>query len=134
MKVLIVDDEKIWRDILEEEMRAGLAGAETKMAESHEEAARLTAEHVFDLAVLDMRFPDQAGVQSSEAGELLYLDLVASNPAMKFIFVSTVTKWFGVLRARRQGHPGIVGFLNKNNYNMPDLVAILESAFPPTNP
>ncbi|MEN8788056.1 MAG: ATP-binding protein, partial [Flavobacteriaceae bacterium] len=84
-KILIVDDEPINRKVLENHLR--IAGYQMEQARSGEETInRLTAEHGFDLILLDIMMPGLSGFEVCEkiretytASELPVIMLTAKN-------------------------------------------------------
>lgn len=61
-KILIVDDEESIRLLLARSLES-IPSLEVTLAEGHEEALRLTAEHTYDLILLDLLMPGMDGIE-----------------------------------------------------------------------
>ena len=55
-RVLVVDDEQVWRSILETDLR--MLGYDVALAPDADEGLRLAREHTPDLAIVDLMLPE----------------------------------------------------------------------------
>ena len=95
MKILVIDDEPGWRDLLTLELSA--ENCEVTTASNTAEALELLCMHGFDLIITDVRMP----------GELDGIDLIQTyrleNPAQKAIFITGYAVEEKIERALEQG-------------------------------
>ena len=73
-RVLVVDDEKVIRDLFQSILE--LEGFQVSTASSAREALKLLREETFDVAVLDLKLPDMNGIHLFHQIERHYPHLV----------------------------------------------------------
>ncbi len=78
-KILIVDDDTLFREMLDEVLRA--AGYETTQAEDGREGFAVFKTYTPDLVVTDIRMPKRNGVQMAQ-------DILEISPQTPIIFIS----------------------------------------------
>lgn len=103
LKVLVVDDTQVNRDIVSKMLRE--LGHLVYLASSGEEALRLGREHVFDWVLLDIRMPDMDGLQVTRLWrdpENGMLDL--GTPIMALTANALPTERFRALAAGMNGY------------------------------
>ncbi len=79
MRVLLVDDEEELVTALAE--RLSFRGIEADWSTSGSEALDLAEEHVYDIAVLDVKMPNLSGIELKKR-------LEKTRPDMKYIFLT----------------------------------------------
>jgi len=95
MRILIVDDEEVLRDVLEAVLRR--EGFETAMAASGEEAlAVLDEDDNIDLVILDIMLPGISGIDTLRA-------LRISNPSLPVIIITAFSSIDGAIEAMKHG-------------------------------
>ncbi len=118
LKILVVDDERGWRDLLSLELSA--EDCEVKTSSNAAEALALLHQETFDLVISDARMP----------GELDGIEFVQTyrreNPAQKAIFITG----YAVEEAIEQAlEPGSVLCLKKP-FQSQDLLNAIQSLLP----
>lgn len=101
IKVLLVDDEKEFVDLLEERMSA--RGLEVSSTTSPEDALKISESHNFDAVVLDLMMPEMDGLE-------VLKNLRATRPEMQVILLTghgTIEKGVEAMRL------GAVDFVEK---------------------
>jgi len=93
-KVLLVDDEKEFLDLMGERMTA--RGMEVKKALSAADAIRITEEHSFDAIILDLMMPEMDGIQVLKA-------LRTKHPELQVILLTGHGSIEKGVEAMRQG-------------------------------
>jgi len=95
MRVLIVDDEEVLRDVLDAVLRR--EGFEVAMAASGEEAlAVLDEDDNIDLVILDIMLPGISGIDTLRA-------LRISNPSLPVIIITAFSSIDGAIEAMKHG-------------------------------
>jgi len=95
MKVLIVDDEEVLRDVLDAVLRR--EGFEIAMAASGEEALSiLDSDDNIDLVILDIMLPGISGIDTLRA-------LRISNPSLPVIIITAFSSIDGAIEAMKHG-------------------------------
>jgi len=95
MRILIVDDEEVLRDVLEVVLRR--EGFEVVMASSGEEALSiLDADEYIDLVILDIMLPGISGIDTLRA-------LRISNPSLPVIVITAFSSIDGAIEAMKFG-------------------------------
>jgi two-component system response regulator PilR (NtrC family) len=95
MRILIVDDEEVLRDVLEVVLRR--EGFEVVMAASGEEALSiLDADEYIDLVILDIMLPGISGIDTLRA-------LRISNPSLPVIVITAFSSIDGAIEAMKFG-------------------------------
>jgi len=95
MRILIVDDEEVLRDVLDAVLRR--EGFETTMAASGEEAlAVLDEDDNIDLVILDIMLPGISGIDTLRA-------LRISNPSLPVIIITAFSSIDGAIEAMKHG-------------------------------
>jgi DNA-binding NtrC family response regulator len=95
MRVLIVDDEEVLRDVLDAVLRR--EGFEVVMAKSGEEAlAVLDEDDNIDLVILDIMLPGISGIDTLRA-------LRISNPSLPVIIITAFSSIDGAIEAMKHG-------------------------------
>src|SRR5438128_3570764 len=95
MRILIVDDEEVLRDVLEVVLQR--EGFETAMAASGEEAlAVLDEDDNIDLVILDIMLPGISGIDTLRA-------LRISNPSLPVIIITAFSSIDGAIEAMKHG-------------------------------
>src|ERR1051325_11385036 len=95
MKVLIVDDEEVLRDVLETVLRR--EGFDVSMAASGEEAlAVLDEDDNIDLVILDIMLPGISGIDTLRA-------LRIANPSLPVIVITAFSSIDGAIEAMKHG-------------------------------
>jgi DNA-binding NtrC family response regulator len=94
MRILIVDDEEVLRDVLDVLLRR--EGFETLTAASGEEALHLLESEEVDLVVLDVMLPGISGIDTLRAMRI-------SNPALPVIVITAFSSIDGAIEAMKFG-------------------------------
>jgi len=95
MRVLIVDDEEVLRDVLDAVLRR--EGFDTIMASTGEEALSvLDSTEEVDLVILDVMLPGISGIDTLRAMRI-------SNPALPVIVITAFSSIDGAIEAMKQG-------------------------------
>src|ERR1051325_8963027 len=94
MRILIVDDEEVLRDVLEVVLRR--EGFEVVLAASGEEALNVIEHEEVDLVILDIMLPGISGIDTLRA-------LRISNPALPVIVITAFSSIDGAIEAMKQG-------------------------------
>jgi two-component system response regulator PilR (NtrC family) len=95
MRILIVDDEEVLRDVLDSVLRR--EGFETAMASSGEEAlAVLDEDDNIDLVILDIMLPGISGIDTLRA-------LRISSPSLPVIIITAFSSIDGAIEAMKHG-------------------------------
>jgi len=95
MRILIVDDEEVLRDVLDAVLRR--EGFEVAMASSGEEAlAVLDEDDNIDLVILDIMLPGISGIDTLRA-------LRISNPSLPVIIITAFSSIDGAIEAMKHG-------------------------------
>ena len=95
MRILIVDDEEVLRDVLDAVLRR--EGFEVAMAASGEEAlAVLDEDDNIDLVILDIMLPGISGIDTLRA-------LRISNPSLPVIIITAFSSIDGAIEAMKHG-------------------------------
>lgn len=124
-RVLVLDDHKIWRDLLRDTLRE--AGFVADCAESKEAALKLIAENFYHLLVVDINL-DDTDVNNQDGWDLLvYLNEQGLSPGLKVIILSA----YGTMDlvheafARHQ----IVDFVRKDKFLDDEFLAQVQILF-----
>jgi DNA-binding NtrC family response regulator len=94
MRILIVDDEEVLRDVLEVVLRR--EGFEVVLAASGEEALNVIEHEEVDLVILDIMLPGISGIDTLRA-------LRISNPALPVIVITAFSSIDGAIEAMKHG-------------------------------
>jgi DNA-binding NtrC family response regulator len=94
MRILIVDDEEVLRDVLDVLLRR--EGFETLTAASGEEALNVLESEDVDLVVLDVMLPGISGIDTLRAMRI-------SNPALPVIVITAFSSIDGAIEAMKYG-------------------------------
>ncbi len=95
MRILIVDDEEVLRDVLDAVLRR--EGFETVMASSGEQAlAVLDEDEAIDLVILDIMLPGISGIDTLRAVRI-------SNPQLPVIVITAYSSIDGAIEAMKHG-------------------------------
>ena len=94
MRILIVDDEEVLRDVLDVLLRR--EGFETLTAASGEEALNLLESEEVDLVVLDVMLPGISGIDTLRAMRI-------SNPQLPVIVITAFSSIDGAIEAMKYG-------------------------------
>src|SRR6185436_6725626 len=94
MKILIVDDEEVLRDVLDVVLRR--EGFEIVAAASGEEALSVLDGEEVDLVILDVMLPSISGIDTLRAIRI-------SNPALPVIVITAFSSIDGAIEAMKQG-------------------------------
>src|SRR5215813_1467390 len=95
MRVLIVDDEEVLRDVLDAVLRR--EGFDVVMASSGEQAlAVLDEDGAIDLVILDVMLPGISGIDTLRAIRI-------SNPSLPVIVITAYSSIDGAIEAMKQG-------------------------------
>jgi DNA-binding NtrC family response regulator len=94
MRILIVDDEEVLRDVLDVLLRR--EGFETLTAASGEEALNVLESEDVDLVVLDVMLPGISGIDTLRAIRI-------SNPALPVIVITAFSSIDGAIEAMKYG-------------------------------
>jgi DNA-binding NtrC family response regulator len=94
MRILIVDDEEVLRDVLEVVLRR--EGFEIVSAESGEEALHLLDSEEVDLVILDVMLPGISGIDTLRAIRI-------SNPLLPVIVITAFSSIDGAIQAMKHG-------------------------------
>jgi two-component system response regulator PilR (NtrC family) len=94
MRILIVDDEEVLRDVLDVLLRR--EGFETLTAASGEEALNVLESEEVDLVVLDVMLPGISGIDTLRAIRI-------SNPALPVIVITAFSSIDGAIEAMKYG-------------------------------
>jgi CheY-like chemotaxis protein len=117
LRILIVDDEPGWRDLLSLELYS--ENCEVKTATNAAEALDLLHKEAFDLVITDVRMP----------GELDGIDLVQTyrreNPSQKAIFITGYALEEKIEQALEQGAGSVLCL--KKPFESPQLLTAIHS-------
>jgi len=94
MRILIVDDEEVLRDVLEVVLRR--EGFEVVLAASGEEALNVIEHEEVDLVILDIMLPGISGIDTLRA-------LRISNPELPVIIITAFSSIDGAIEAMKHG-------------------------------
>lgn len=94
MKILIVDDEEVLRDVLDAVVRR--EGFETTLASSGEEGLHVLDTEEIDLVILDIMLPGISGVDTLRAIRI-------SNPTLPVIIITAFSSIDGAIEAMKNG-------------------------------
>src|SRR5207237_3850155 len=95
MRILIVDDEEVLRDVLDAVLRR--EGFETVMASTGEHAlAILDADDAVDLVILDIMLPGISGIDTLRAMRI-------ANPYLPVIVITAYSSIDGAIEAMKHG-------------------------------
>jgi len=112
--VLVVDDERVWRVILETDLR--MLGYRVALAQDGSEALSRVAEHRVEVAIIDLMLPEPMD------GMSLLSELRASGEGIPVIFYTAQTD------LPAQAHdPGVLAYLSKAA-DRADLYSLLPTA------
>ena len=112
--VLVVDDERVWRVILETDLR--MLGYRVAMANDGREALSRVAEHHPEVAIIDLMLPEPMD------GMTLLAELRAQGEAMPVIFYTAQTDL-----PEKGSDPGVLAYLSKA-VDRADLYGLLPGA------
>jgi DNA-binding NtrC family response regulator len=113
MKILIVDDERGYREELSEYLES--CGFEVLVAKSPSAALKIFASRRIDIAILDLRLPEMDGISLME-------QLLSADPGMAVIIISGHGDMDSVIRAM---HQGAADFFQKP-FNLTDIRISIE--------
>jgi DNA-binding NtrC family response regulator len=94
MRILIVDDEEVLRDVLDAVLRR--EGFEVLFAASGEECLSVLDDEEVDLVILDIMLPGISGIDTLRA-------LRVSNPSLPVIIITAFSSIDGAIEAMKQG-------------------------------
>ncbi|HVT45397.1 MAG TPA: sigma-54 dependent transcriptional regulator [Thermoanaerobaculia bacterium] len=94
MRILIIDDEEVLRDVLDTVLRR--EGFDVLLAASGEEGLTLLDSEEIDLVVLDMMLPGITGIETLRS-------IKDTHPAMEVIIITAYSSIDGAIEAMKQG-------------------------------
>ena len=94
MRILIVDDEEVLRDVLDAVLRR--EGFDVLSASTGEEALNLLESEEFDLVILDVMLPGISGIDTLRAIRI-------ANPTLPVIVITAFSSIDGAIEAMKQG-------------------------------
>lgn len=111
MKVLIVEDHAMFRDVLEGILVDRLGCKRVTGAATCKEARALFAEKPWEMVVCDVDLPDGDGLELAD-------EFAMKNPRLRIIAVSGQTDEYTLSRVL---HSGVMGFVDKTRENLKTL-------------
>src|SRR5213083_1181547 len=94
LRVMIVDDEEVLRDVLEVVLRR--EGFDVVLAASGEEALNLLDTEDVDLIILDVMLPGISGIDTLRAIRI-------ANPNLPVVVITAFSSIYGAIEARKHG-------------------------------
>jgi DNA-binding NarL/FixJ family response regulator len=117
MKIAVIEDHALMRDLLVKACREAIAGAVVAGARDAASGLTLCRDSVPDVILLDLALPDRDGLD-------LLDELLAATPAAKIIGISGCTDEYTLHRAM---HSKLHGFVDKNEQTVEALTAAIHA-------
>ncbi|HEY4301890.1 MAG TPA: response regulator transcription factor [Candidatus Didemnitutus sp.] len=117
MKIVVIEDHALMRDLLIRACRTSLPGSSLAGAKDAESGLRLCREEKPDVVILDLALPDRDGLD-------LLDDLLSACPSVKIVGISGYTDEFTLHRAL---HSKLHGFVDKNDQTVAELTEAIRT-------
>lgn len=117
IKIAVIEDHALMRDLLVKACREALGGADVAGARDAKSGLALCQESCPDVIILDLVLPDRDGLD-------LLDELLAATPASKIIGISSYTDEYTLHRAM---HSKLHGFVDKNEQTVETLTAAVHA-------
>jgi DNA-binding NarL/FixJ family response regulator len=123
-RILIVEDNLVFRGFLRETLRAGLPFIEVAEARRGDDVLRQVQENTPDLIFMDIRLPGVSGLALTK-------QIKASHPS---VVIAVITNYDQPEYRQAAYRHGAKHFLSKKSLSAKDMIAIVESEFAEKHP